>query len=101
MALVNDSECEKDSGIKDNWKHRSEKMKCFTCMWFVEKISNTTNIRAAIGRCRKHCPTMNGFPVMFSSDWCGDHKLDENKQEVIELAKKKKVKKPKAPEVIK
>lgn len=30
-----------------------------------------------IGRCRRRAPTMNGFPVMFPTDWCGDHKLDE------------------------
>jgi hypothetical protein len=22
---------------------------------------------------------MNGWPVMFPGDWCGDHKLDEEK----------------------
>lgn len=22
---------------------------------------------------------MNGYPVVFETDWCGDHKLDENK----------------------
>ena len=57
--------------LKDNWAHRSEGMKCKTCMWFVEKKT--------IGRCRKHAPTMNGFPAVYPSDWCGDHKLDENK----------------------
>ena len=32
-----------------------------------------------IGRCRRHSPTMSGWPVMFESDWCGDHKMDEEK----------------------
>ena len=32
-----------------------------------------------IGRCRRHAPTMNGYPVVFKSDWCGDHRVDENK----------------------
>lgn len=32
-----------------------------------------------LGRCRRHAPTMNGWPAVFGEDWCGDHKLDENK----------------------
>lgn len=32
-----------------------------------------------MGRCRKHAPTMGGYPVVFETDWCGDHKLDETK----------------------
>jgi hypothetical protein len=63
----------------DNWKHRNKKMKCDTCMWFAEKIAIEGGTRPITGRCRKHAPTMNGWPVMFMSDWCGDHKLDENK----------------------
>ena len=56
---------------KDPWIHRSEVMKCITCMWFVPK-SNTE-----VGRCRRHAPTMSGYPVVFPTDWCGDHKLNE------------------------
>jgi hypothetical protein len=68
----------------DNWKHRSKGMKCETCMWFVEKENNQegTNLNsypAVFGRCRRHAPTMNGYPAVFGTDWCGDHKLDENK----------------------
>jgi len=55
-------------------------------MWFVEKVSSAvqhatpeTDGRGPIGRCRRHAPTMNGYPVVFSGDWCGDHKLDEEK----------------------
>lgn len=61
----------------DNWEHRSAKMKCRTCMWFVLKASPATT--ADVGRCRRHAPTMNGYPVVFDDDWCGDHKLDEHK----------------------
>lgn len=64
----------------DNWKHRSKGMLCATCMFFVEKL--TTAIQPedrCIGRCRRRAPTMNGFPVIYSSDWCGDHKIDETK----------------------
>ena len=64
----------------DPWKHRSSGMKCETCMWFVAKVSNDPGQAAPqLGRCRRHAPTMNGYPAVFFSDWCGDHKLDENK----------------------
>ena len=63
---------------EDNWKHRSNNMRCGTCMYFVEKTSDN-ELTIAIGRCRRNAPTMNGFPVVFKSDWCGAHKLDENK----------------------
>ena len=60
----------------DPWKHRSEKMKCETCMWFVLKaIKDKPQF---LGRCRRHAPTMSGYPACFGTDWCGDHKLDEN-----------------------
>lgn len=69
----------------DPWKHRSEGMKCKTCIWFVEKKDKPVEAddpipERIIGRCRRHAPTMNGYPVVFSNDWCGDHKLDENKE---------------------
>lgn len=91
--------------MSDNWKHRSANMLCRTCMYFVAKeapkpafrfltkdqyqamkeagtVQELTEDQLAdmkIGRCRRHAPTMSGWPVMFKSDWCGDHKLDENK----------------------
>ncbi len=55
--------------VRDNWGNRSENMKCNTCMWYAPKQGN--------GRCRRHAPTMSGYPVVFSDDWCGDHKLNE------------------------
>jgi hypothetical protein len=65
---------------QDPWRHRSDNMKCKTCMWFVEKQTSAVQREdRIIGRCRRHAPTMNGYPVVFSSDWCGDHKLDEEK----------------------
>lgn len=68
---------------KDNWKHRSSGMRCSTCMFFVSKKAEVEEgmllKTISIGRCRKHAPTMSGWPVMFLNDWCGDHKLDENK----------------------
>jgi len=50
-------------------------------MWFVAKAlpQENTGTSGALGRCRRHAPTMAGFPAVFQSDWCGDHKLDETK----------------------
>lgn len=63
----------------DPWIHRSEGMKCGTCMWFVAKAVSLPKEGARIvGRCRRHAPEMAGYPVVFKDDWCGDHKLDEN-----------------------
>ena len=68
----------------DPWINRSDNMKCRTCMWFVVKeavphVPHTGVGVTSVGRCRRHAPSMNGYPVVFSNDWCGDHKLDENK----------------------
>ncbi|GMQ79530.1 MAG: hypothetical protein BMS9Abin02_2128 [Anaerolineae bacterium] len=69
----------------DPWKHRSDGMKCKTCMWFVLKEKDAPKITSKdepktseFGRCRRHAPTMGGYPAVFAKDWCGDHKLDEN-----------------------
>lgn len=61
----------------DPWAHRSENMSCKTCMWYVIKGTKV------IGRCRRHAPTMSGYPVVFETDWCGDHKLDETAIEPV------------------
>lgn len=53
-------------------------MKCVTCMWFAPKTSGEGET-ITLGRCRKNAPTMNGYPVVFIEDWCGQHKLDETK----------------------
>jgi hypothetical protein len=81
----------------DNWNHRSQGMRCRTCIFFVKKHQEAAKtsktmvscadpagydvpaLRGELGRCRRHAPTMNGFPAVFCKDWCGDHKLDENK----------------------
>ena len=47
---------------------------------YVEKVNpDISCIHEVIGRCRKRSPTMNGYPVVYPNDWCGDHKVDENK----------------------
>ena len=55
----------------DPWAHRSEKMKCASCMWYAPKGEGK------IGRCRRRAPSMSGYPAVFPTDWCGDHKLNE------------------------
>ena len=58
---------------EDPWRHRTSGLRCSTCMWYVEKSS------PAVGRCRRHAPAINGFPVVYAKDWCGDHRLDDTK----------------------
>jgi Pyruvate/2-oxoacid:ferredoxin oxidoreductase delta subunit len=64
----------------DPWMHRSIGMRCKTCMWFVPKmpVKQSTSNTYDLGRCRRHAPTMGGYPIVFVNDWCGDHRLDEN-----------------------
>lgn len=69
------SECQQ---LPDPWFHRSERMRCKTCMWFVQKAPPPRcSNKEGVGRCRRHAPTMAGYPVVFPYDWCGDHKLNE------------------------
>ena len=79
--------------MDDNWKHRSTTMKCSSCMWFTQKVPTDRPDRpdrpektagdstSILGRCKRHspCTVVIGWPVVFSTDWCGDHKIDENK----------------------
>ena len=67
-----------DAAQVDPWMHRSKKMKCATCMWFTQKGA-ITDESWGLGRCRRHAPTLNGYPVVYNTDWCGDHKIDETK----------------------
>ena len=65
---------------EDLWKHRSVGMRCATCMFFVIKeLAPGVETDWKLGRCRRHGPTLQGWPAVFPADWCGDHKLDENK----------------------
>jgi len=77
---MDNAKCDSPNKTKENdpWINRSEGMKCSTCMWFVLKNAGLT-LNQTIGRCRRHAPTMNGYPVVFLNDWCGDHKLNERK----------------------
>jgi hypothetical protein len=78
--VVELEELERDAEEVDNWKHRSANMRCNTCMYYVPKaLSGEANHSPTVGRCRRHAPSMTGFPVVYVNDWCGDHKLDEEK----------------------
>jgi len=65
---------------QDNWERRAESMLCRTCIWYVPKgREGYEAMRAPIGRCRRHAPAIAGFPAVYPTDWCGDHKIDENR----------------------
>lgn len=69
---------------RDNWQHRDKTMRCRTCMWFTYKeveVPVTKALSGCLGRCRRHAPcgVVVGWPAVYEADWCGDHKLDENK----------------------
>lgn len=59
---------------RDPWAGRKTGMLCSTCVFFVQKGTSE-----GFGRCRRHSPTLAGFPAVFGHDWCGDHRLDEDK----------------------
>ena len=50
---------------QDNWSERSKKMICEICMYFCNM------------RCRRNAPTMNGWPAVYKTDWCGNHKISK------------------------
>ncbi len=56
--------------LRDNWPTHGETHTCKFCAFYVQKAEGPS------GRCRRHAPTMAGFPVVYPSDSCGDHKLD-------------------------
>lgn len=80
----------------DPWKNRSDGMRRKSCMWFAPKFPDSEEFKfpepgvievpaATIGRCRRHAPTMNGYPPVSVNDWCGDYKLNENWQRTNEV----------------
>ncbi len=70
--------------MTDPRANRRSGLKCSTCMWFSIKVQSSPSAPASpvFGRCQRHAPTISGYPAVFGGDWCGDHKLDENKLEV-------------------
>ena len=81
MAIQYDDPCcnpcsTESSPDRDPWKGRSTGMRCLSCAFYVQKNAESPVLRL-VGRCRRHAPTMSGYPVVFPEDWCGDHKLNE------------------------
>ena len=68
---------------QDNWRHRSSGLRCRTCMWFVPKVREDDK-DIGFGRCRRHAPGANGWVPVFATDFCGDHRLDENRIAIAE-----------------
>lgn len=58
----------------DPWAHRTVGMRCRSCMFYAPKAGTGGHF----GRCRRHAPSMGGYPAVYSHDWCGDHKMDES-----------------------
>lgn len=56
--------------VNDPWANLGT-YACRTCRFFVPKDRGN-------GRCRRHAPTLEGYPVVYTEDWCGDHKLGTN-----------------------
>lgn len=67
---------------KDNRADRSKNITCVRCMHFASK--GEPGQSPTPGRCRRHAPTGEGWPVLFDEDWCGDFKLFEKIEDVIE-----------------
>lgn len=68
---------------QDMWAHPGATMRCRTCMYYVPKAS-ASPLYLEVGRCRRRSPTMQGWPVIYPEDWCGDHKLDADKISVLD-----------------
>ena len=56
-------------------------------MWWVRKApandaAGDPRNPKELGRCRRHSPGQAGgpgWPPVFDADWCGDHRIDENR----------------------
>ena len=58
-------------------KWNRNRLKCFNCIFFEGKEDATGFIQ--VGRCIRNAPTIRGFPIMLPNQYCGEHRLDENK----------------------
>lgn len=65
----------------DKWDRKTD-FGCSSCMFYVPKKQHSTSgdptAPSCEGRCRRHAPTMKGYPVVFLEDWCGEHKRGSN-----------------------
>lgn len=55
---------------KDNWVAHTSTHTCKFCMWFKAKTNK-------VGRCIINAPTIKGFPVVYETDTCGEHRLND------------------------
>ena len=56
-------------------------MKCENCIYFVKDEQETFEVYdddKFIGTCRINPPQFEGFPKVFSNDWCGQYILKRN-----------------------
>ncbi len=61
----------------DQWDRKTD-FGCGSCMSYVPKKQHAADKATKEGRCRHNAPTMNGYPVVFPDDWCGQHKRGSN-----------------------
>jgi len=80
-TMPRDEETSMDEPIEDLWRDRSTGMRCKTCIYWVRKLREAPTLLGHndLGRCRRRAPATSGWPAVFEMDWCGDHKLNENK----------------------
>jgi hypothetical protein len=49
---------------------------CASCLFYRQAMPKPET-DVAYGRCRRRAPRLRGrFPVVFPSDWCGEHQFD-------------------------
>jgi hypothetical protein len=70
--------------MQDPWEGRNAGMRCKSCVFFCPKGTFANEAKGAFGRCRRNAPTLKGFVPVWGMDWCGEHRLDENKLENTE-----------------
>lgn len=79
--MADHSPIEEQDGPRDPWAHRYAHPRCRSCMWYTPKYPGDRTCfpeLIEVGRCRRHAPTNEGFPVVTPVDWCGDHRVNEN-----------------------
>jgi hypothetical protein len=45
----------------------------------LKRLYSLVSTDIIVGSCRRHAPTIGGYPAVFPDDWCGDHRVDEDK----------------------
>jgi hypothetical protein len=73
--------------MSDNWiKVPGSTFCCGTCDHYINY------------RCRRHAPKgQEGWPAVFPTDWCGDHKMNKQTMNFIHQHSHQEAKKPEEP----